>query len=373
MRSIITIILGILLVAFSVFVAKNIIENKKKPKPREQKLVTTVFTQTVKNTDSPITISSSGQLTAKNKIELFSEVQGVFEYSAREFKPGVYFRKGETLLRLNSSEHFANLQALKSSLYNQIIAILPDLRLDYPEAFPQWEAYVREFDMEKLVKPLPEPTSEKEKLFVSGKNVFTTYYNVKNLQVRLGKYNIAAPFHGILTDALVNPGTLVRQGQKLGELIDPSVYELEVAINVAYMNQLKVGESVLLSNIEHTKSWTGKVIRINGKVDNTTQTIKTYIEVRGKDLKEGMFLEAEVEAKKEQNTFEVARKLLIEDKKVFVLRDSFLELKEVFPVYFKEETAVVKGLEDGTVILSKNVPGAYDGMLVKQFEEAKGQ
>ena len=53
---------------------------------------------------------------------------------------------------------------------------------------------------------------------------------------------ISAPFSGILTEALVTEGTLIRNGQKLGEFIDPSDYEMEVNISKSYANLLKVGE-----------------------------------------------------------------------------------------------------------------------------------
>ena len=35
------------------------------------------------------------------------------------------------------------------------------------------------------------------------------------------------------------------------------------------------------------------------------------------------------------------------------------------PVYYTDKTAIVKGLQDGTEILSRPLPGAYEGMLVK--------
>ena len=31
----------------------------------------------------------------------------------------------------------------------------------------------------------------------------------------------------------------------------------------------------------------------------------------------------------------------------------------------KHSTALIKGLENGTVLLNNNIPGAYDGMLVE--------
>ena len=126
------------------------------------------------------------------------------------------------MLSLNSDEFYASLQSQKSNLYNLITSILPDLRLDYPTEFKKWETYLKGFDMNKTTPKLPDFSSDKEKYFISGRGILTAYYNVKNLEVRLSKHQIRAPFSGILTEALVTPGTLVRVGQKLGEFIDPS-------------------------------------------------------------------------------------------------------------------------------------------------------
>jgi len=62
--------------------------------------------------------------------------------------------------------------------------------------------------MNKATPTLPEMSDEKEKFFISGRGIMTSYYNVKNLEQRLSKYRIAAPYKGVLTQALVTEGTL---------------------------------------------------------------------------------------------------------------------------------------------------------------------
>ena len=370
MRKIISILLAVILIVGAIFVAKYLIDNKKKPKQKFEKIVKTVFVEEVENRDIPITIITSGNLTAKHKIELYAEVQGVLKPSSKEFKAGVSYSKGENIIRINSDEFYANLQSQKSSFYNTITSIMPDIRLDYPNEYQKWQAYLDNFDINKSTPKLPVINSDKEKYFISGRGINTAYFNLKNLEVKLGKYNLRAPYKGILTEALVTPGTLIRAGQKLGEFIDPSVYEMEVSINAEFADLLKQGNSVVLHNHEKTKEYLGKIVRINGKVDATSQTVKAYIEVSHDDLKEGAYLEAALTAREESNAIEVSRKLLIDNKQLYVVRDnSVLELIDINPVYFSAETAVIKGLENGTKILSKPTPGAYSGMQVKIFED----
>lgn len=367
MRKYINIVLGILIIGLAFWLVKVMVLSNQQPEIAPKKIVKTVFIENVKNGDIPITITANGNLVAKDKIEIFSEVQGVLQPTSKEFRPGNSYKKGEVILKLNSEEHYANLQAQKSNLYNSITSIMPDIRLDYPEEYEKWEQYLRDFDFNNTTPKLPEINSEKEKFFISGRNIYTTFYNVKNMEVRLSKYTIRAPYDGILTDALVNPGALVRSGQKLGELINPKVYEMEVAINAKYMDLLKKGSLVEVTSRDTEQSWKGKIARVNGRVDQTSQTVKAYIEVQGEDLREGIYLEAHLEAKSEENAYEIPRQLLVNNESVYVLKDSIIDLVQIDPVYFNDKTVVIKGLENDTPILSRPVPGAYPGMKVEVF------
>ncbi len=371
MRNIILSILGLLLIIAAIFTSIKIIDNKKRPKSKSAKVIKTVFVDTVKNTTIPIQIPANGNLTAKRRLELYSEVQGVFRGGSQLFKTGQKYKRGQALIRIDASEYYASVQSAKSNLYNLITSIMPDLRLDYPEIYDKWQGYLNAFDMSKATPKLPEITSDKEKYFIAGRNIFTTFYNVKNQEQRLAKYTISAPFEGVLTEALVTEGTLIRQGQKLGEYIDTSTYEMQVAIGKEYGDLLQIGESVELFNLNKTKTYTGKVSRINGSVNQATQTITTFIEVTDSSLREGMYLEANLDAKKEENAIEIDRGLLQEGDKIFVVRDSILDIIDVNPVYFSDKKVVLKGIPEETTILSKNIPGAYAGMLVRIYQENK--
>lgn len=367
MRNIILSVLGILLIIGSFFMAKGIVDNKKSFRPKAGKVVKTVFTEVVQNGTVPIIVTANGNLNAKQKVELFTEVQGVFNRGNKLFKEGQAYSNGETIIRIDASEYAASVQSAKSNLYNQLTSIMPDLRLDYPVVFTKWQTYLNGFDMAKSTPALPEMPSDKERFFISGRGILTSYYNVKNLEQRLSKYRITAPFTGILTEASVTEGSLVRAGQKLGEFINPGVYELEVAVSKTYSDLLKVGESVALTTLDDSKVYKGKVIRINGRVDQATQTIKAFIEVSDENLKEGMYLEANLDAKTEENAIEIDRNLLLEGNRIFVVRDSVLDVINVNPVYFSDKSVVLKNIPDGTTIMSKPLIGAYTGMAVKMY------
>ncbi|NNK10471.1 MAG: HlyD family efflux transporter periplasmic adaptor subunit [Flavobacteriaceae bacterium] len=369
MRKTILYSLGVVILALAVYVAYVLVSAEEVKRPTSPKEIKTVFVDTVVNSTIPIVIPANGNLAAKERVELYSEVQGIFRYSTYPFKPGQAFRTGEILMRIDADEYAASVQSAKSNLYNLITAAMPDLRLDYPDAYPKWQAYLSGFDLEKSTPELPEITSEKERYFISGRNIVTTYYNVKNLERRLSKYILRAPFNGVLTEALVTEGSLIRPGQKLGEFINPKIYELQVAVNKSYSDFLKVGEEVDLKNLEGTQEFVGKVARINASVNQESQTVSVFIDVEDPRVKEGMYLEARIEGRSEENAFEISRKLLNDQKEIYIVRDSILDILTVRPVYFSDKTVVLNDVEDGTVILSRPVPGAYAGMVVKTYRD----
>ena len=240
LRKIIGAVLGLVLLVGAGYTAKTLIDNNQRPVREVPKTVKTVFTQNVLNTEIPIVVKANGNLVASRKVEIYSEVQGIFKESSKAFKSGQYYRKGEILMDINRREFYTSLLAQRSTLFDLITAMMPDLRFDYPESFDHWDAYLQDFDLQENLKPLPEPLDDQEKYFVNGRQVVTTYYNIKNLEERYSKYQIRAPFNGILTESVVNPGTLIRSGQKLGEFVSILDYELEVDVNQEYLDILQI-------------------------------------------------------------------------------------------------------------------------------------
>ncbi|MCB0755079.1 MAG: HlyD family efflux transporter periplasmic adaptor subunit [Flavobacteriales bacterium] len=369
-RKIIIVLVAVAIVAGGVFAMRKLADSKKPPEKKKTKQITTVFTQKVENRAVPITLSATGSLTAKNRIDLFAEVQGVMLSSAKPFKAGTRYNKGERLVEIESDVFSAGLQAQKSELQNLLTAALPDLKLDFPDAFGKWENFLSSIDINKPLPTLPEIASDKERLFITGRKVFSTYYNVKNAELTLQKYDLFAPFNGVLIEALVDPGTLIRPGQKLGTFIDPTVYEMETPIPSSMVKHISIGQSVELhttSELENT--WTGKITRINSAVNAGTQTVNAYIEVSGAHLEEGMFLEATIKATEIEDAFAIDRSVLFEEDQVYIAKDTLLVQYQVEPLYLNEKTVVVRGLKDGDEVLTKMPPSAYPGMKISIYEE----
>jgi len=364
-RQIIQAIVSLLIIAGAIIFFKKITKEKEPETVFVKKVVQSVATQVVKNNDIKVEINTSGKLSAKNKIDLFAEVQGVFQRTNKDFKSGVKYYKGETLIKINSSEFYSAIKAKRAALQNMITALMPDLKIDFSEDFPKWKAYLNSYDVNSTLKALPKFNSEKEKYFIASKNISVKYFEIKNLEEKLKKFYIKAPFSGVITQANVNVGAVVNPGQRLGQFIDPSIYELEISLSNDDASLLKVGDKVNITNMEETKNWQGKVVRKNAVIEQVSQTKKVFIQLKDQELSDGMYLKANIKGNMQKQVYEIDRSLMVEDKFVYIVENRTLKLKEVTPIHFSEKTALVKGLLNGEIIISKVVPGAYEGMEVK--------
>jgi len=365
----ISIILGIFIIIGAVLLTMNMVsEDGEKNDEEEQTKAQAVKVKTVKLDSVPAIIPISGQLEASDRIEIFAEVQGKFLKGSKPFKEGIAFEKGEVLIQIDDEEARLNLQAQKSNLMNSIASMLPDLKLDYPDHFQKWETYLQNMETDQPLAPLPKITQEQVKYFVSARNIYNEYYSIKSQENRLAKYTIRAPFDGIVTESKIDPGTLVRPGQELGQFISPDRFEIAAALNGKYLELIEKGDSVALKSEKFNGVRAGKVVRINSSVDPGTQTAEVYVATEGTGLKEGTYLNGSVFTGYVERAFELPRELLDNDHQIWIVDEGKLKKRDVEVAHTANNVAIVRGIPEGTTVLYEVMPSAYAGMPVKSFQ-----
>ncbi len=308
---------------------------------------------------------STGKLKAVERFDIVSEVNGQLSKKALVFKEGKTYRKGELMLSINSTEYAMNLIAKKSDFITRITSVLADLKYDYPDAYQKWYDYVNSINVEQPLPVIPKASSEKEKFYLVGKGLYSVYYNLKSMEDRLSKYDIRAPYNGIVVLANAVSGEAVRPGSKLGTFINTQAFDLEVTYPLDVMKHIKVGTSAKLRSSDLQTSWTGKVVRIGGSIDAKTQSVKVFIRTQGKGLIEGMFLTASVQQEPIKNALSISRKLINSQGNVFVVENNKLKLKKVEVLESQDDRAVVKGLLPDDKLMLTVIKSAYNGMEVR--------
>ncbi len=357
-----SILLGSLL-AISLFVTAFVLAGMKQP-PREKKVeqkTLQIPVQKVQNEKLILNHSVIGSLQAHEKVELYAEVTGILERVEKQFLEGVDYNKGEVLLQINNTKMRTSLYAKKSGLMTSIAGLLPDLKYDYPESYESWKTYLSQFDIEKSIAAIPQAKNDKEKYFLAGKNIYKTYYDIKSEEEQLTKYTIKAPYKGQVCESNIKAGTVVRTGQKLGEFVNTDTYDLLVGVDLNSLKNIQVGNEVKLYSENINGQWLGKVSRVGHRINAQTQMVNVYISVAGKDLKEGMFLTADIALNSQVNGIEIPRKLLIDDSYVYLLEQGTVVRKEIDIQQYKDDSVIASGIDNGSLLVLKT-SGIHKGL-----------
>ncbi|WP_299458980.1 efflux RND transporter periplasmic adaptor subunit [uncultured Microscilla sp.] len=366
-RQIIIVIVAFVILGGAVVVNKSLSDNKpqKRRKGKPKKVMPTVETIKVSNQEIQAPITVTGKLMSYEKMDVYAEVSGILRKSSNRFREGNRFGAGTILVSIDDQEARLNILSQKSRLLNAITQLLPDLKLDYPEAFQKWQKYIDDFKMEQAIVPLPKTSSTKEKYFILAKNIYDQYYTIKSAEARLRKYNVYAPFTGVVTEASIYPGTLVRNGQKLGEFINPFNFEFEATVSLKDIDLVNIGDQVKLYSEDIGGEWTGRIRRISDKMDAATQTVKVFVGTTGKNLREGMYLKGEINAATIKEAVALSRNLIVNKNQVYVIKAGALALQEVKILRYTGNNVVVQGLKEATLLPKNTVSGAFVGMKVK--------
>lgn len=367
----ISIVLGAIILLGSIFFLAPKLSKKEAPPKKE--VVDTIIEREVKvmrvkNKDISSTLDVQGSLEAYNKVGIFAEVTGTLSNANRAVKVGNYFKKGAVLLDIDREETKLNILSQKSSLLNGITTLMPDLKIDYPESFQQWKRYIDNFNVEQPIQSFPKALNDQEKYFIASKNLLSQYYSIKSAENRLQKYTVYAPFSGVITQSSIQPGTLVRAGQQMAELMGTGAYEMKATLNLEDLKFIKTGSTVSLFSDAVEGNWKGTVKRISDQIDPNTQSVIAYIGVSGKGLREGMYLRGNLNSRMIKSAFQLPIELLVNQNQVYTVKDGKLALQTIEIVNTNAEYAVVRRLIDEQLILEEKIIGAYEGLAVKPIE-----
>ncbi len=354
------IILGILL--FMIF------SSQKKPMKMNPGVKTERELKTIIAENQPIELDFkvSGTLHSRDKIDLYAEVSGTLEQGGKQFKEGVAFDNGEVVFHINDDVYKNTVLAQKSSFLNQLTQLLPDLEIDFPNTIDTWNNYLDRFDFDKPLAPLPEPSNSRERNYLAARNIYNLFYTIKGMEATLEKYTMRAPYDGIVTESNLNPGMLVRSGQKLGEFTSTDIFELEASVGLAEIRNIKRGQSVKLTSDDIPGEFKGVIQRINDKIDQASQTLMVYITTSDKRLKDGMYLTAHITTRTIEAAVKVPQRVLDNDI-VYGLQDSAVVRHAIEIIGTENGNVIVTGIPDGVVILDEDIKGVAGGTKLSEI------
>ena len=316
---------------------------------------TTVSSAVVKKEDWAPTLSAIGSVSAVQGAVVSAELGGVV--AEINFQSGGVAKKGDVLMRLDSSAEEAQLHTAEADL-------------ELAKANLERE---RDLAARKVVS--------KQELDTAQSTFGQKQGAVDNMRAFITKKQIRAPFDGMLGIRQVNVGQMINSGQQVVQLTALDRVYVDFALPQQNLPQLAAGyEARVHADSLPGRELKGKVTAINSMVDNVTRNIslQATLDNSAHELRPGMFVKVDVILPEKSKTLVIpgsavsyapyGNSVFVIDKKKDPktgkesqsLRQAFVRIGEARGDF----VAVTEGLKAGDVVVSTGVFKLRNGMPV---------
>ena len=350
-------LLSIAIIVVALFISGFIINNKPAPRKDNKKHnVMYVKAEKVSYNQMEQSMTYRGRVTTFDNVSLSSEVAGKILPGDVRFKTGESFREGDVLLRIYNEDVLANLKSGKSS-YLQILAnILPDLKVDYPEAYDKWYNFFKSIDVEGALPVLPVISSDKEKIFLTSNNVLSQYYALQQQEINLKKYTILAPFDGTFKMVNREIGSIASMGVELASIFRNNQLEITVPVFPEDLKYIKKGDKVSLFD-RNGKEYVANVSRIANYIDESVQRVNVFLSYRpgrNAEILLGEYVDISLNGVSVSG-FEIPREALMNGNMVYELVDKKLRKVEVEVLHQLDDTYIIAGIDTGKTVVTESL------------------
>jgi RND family efflux transporter MFP subunit len=195
---------------------------------------------------------------------------------------------------------------------------------------------------------------------------------------------ITAPFAGVISKRYADPGAMIQAGTSSSSQAMPLVrlseiarLRLVLAVPESAVPRIRVGSPIGIRVMAVNREFQGAVSRFSGRLQSTTRTMDTEVDVdnsRG-DLAPGMFAEAMVTLDRHNGALSIPVQAVAgaEDKVTLLVVDSQNQLVQKEARLGLETPAwreVVSGLDQGDLVVVGKAAGLRPGLRVRP-QEAK--
>lgn len=377
MNVVLKVLIPVLALIGSVFIAKIILENRPEPRKRPQfPTVQAVEAITLSKSNYPVVINTQGTVKPTHSATLVAEVTGTVVELSEKLVLGGGFSKGDVLIQIDERDYTIAVTQANANLA-QANAALQEERARGQLAKSEWESLRSGQKASAFTLRVPQ-------LAAARANRDAARAQVDRAKLDLERTQFVAPFDGKVSEVTVDQGQFVSRGSRLGQIYSNQSVDVRLPLTSRQLTFLKIPSSGVvpksqLPNIELNatvagvkQSWTGKVIRAEG-VDAGTQQLNVIARVDrpfapGKEpLRIDQYVEASIAGRVLEDVFVISRAALREDREVLLVNtEGEIERREVIVAWADEQTAAISdGLEDGAILVTTPLSTVTGGTPVR--------
>ena len=319
------------------------------------------------------TLSLSGALRAVNQATVKAKLAGdVREVLVRE---GEAVQLGQVLVKMDTADYEARLTQARGSL------VAAQAQLDIAKQARDNNKTL--LDKTFISKNAYDNSSNQ--FAIAAANVDSAKGALEVTQKALADTVIRAPIAGLISSRTVQPGEKVSADNRLLDVVDLRVLEMEAPVPTQDIAKIKLGQSVQLKIEGVTGLVVGKVSRINPATTTGSRSIMAYIQVSNTDgakgngqLRAGMFGEVQLVIEKKSDVLSIPQSAVRYDAGlsiVYVIEANVLQQKPVTLGMHGESDGVavvevLSGVAKDSKVVKTNLGNLRSGMQVKIVQSA---
>jgi len=335
--------------------------------------------------DVKIPVFTQGTVTPRTTIQLSAQVSGIITKVDSTFANGGFFKQKAILLSIDKSEYRLGITKAKA-VVARAKQQLAKAEVDFNQAKQEIESMGKK-DSSVTAYALKRPQLEEAKA-----NLRAAQADLEIAELQLQRCDIRAPFDGRVLEKLVGVGQYIVPGQYLARIYAVDIAEVRLPISEKQTGLMSIpysyqgvkpgqpGPTVILQGkfAGRNYHWQGGIVRTEGGIDEKNRLLYVVAQVLNpykQDLTQpdrpplsmGMFVQAEIEGRRFDNTYVLPRSALHGNDVIWLLnKESRLELLKVSVLFRGPDLVYINGgISNGDSIIVSPLDAIVDGMLLR--------
>ncbi|MES0363280.1 MAG: efflux RND transporter periplasmic adaptor subunit, partial [Desulfobacteria bacterium] len=337
--------------------SKPQLKKRKAPAP-----VPMVRTTEIQTGPQAIHIQGEGTVRPLREISLIPQVDGKVVYMSPALVNGGQFSKGNVLVRIDPVDYELAVTLAKANV-KDAESLLELAKEEAAAAQEEWRLlHAGGSEVDRKPPPL---VAKEPQLAAAQAKLEAGRADLDKALLSLERTELKAPFDGRVSQENVDIGQYVSPGQTMATLYSTEAAEIILpledesafwfSIPGFTTGKSRGSRAMVRARVAgQERTWSGEVVRTEGKLDERTRMINVVVRVerpysKRPPLAVGLFVTTDIEGRTLPNAAVIPRSALHEDDIVWVVNnDNRLHLREVDVARVQGDEAIVQaGLEDG--------------------------
>lgn len=365
--------------ATAILLAVIIIKNRPQPEPSEPDVAIPAEIQVIEviNTPEKPQVVTTGRVGSLYESQITAQVSGLIEAVSDNFRDGASFSEGEILVQIEQQDYQLALAQSQSSL----ASAMQQLALEQGQAEQARREWRDLGNSEANALFLREP-----QLNAAKAQVEAAESSIQQAELNLQRTNITAPFDGVISTRQADIGQFVTAGSPVASMNSTNLIEVSVSLtpnqiaDLGWLDRGLINTEGLVAEILYKSGQeqirqVAFVKHISSLIDPMTQMTQVLLDIEkdpsGPALPPpGQFVDVALQGQTTENAIWLPESVLFERNQVLLANEGILEARDINPIARAQSQILVKGLEDGDLVVLERPLWIFPGQQVtpKQAE-----